>query len=200
MSKLKCTTKAASCLFAVFLYSFTATAYAQEVKLPRGGDSMYNIDLPGSDIDHKVLKAPPAGMLDLRETECSKACWQNKDCIAWTYVKPNTIQGPHGNCWLKNSIPEKKKNSCCVSGAIGEAGTDRPGGDYSRFDNLNGLDVTPQLCKEICLKQDKCKAWTFVKPNTIQGPKGVCWLKDSVPSPVKNNCCISGYFEIEHIK
>lgn len=201
MNKLSRKTKAASCLSAVLLCFLIATAYAQEVKLPRGGEHMYNIDLPGSDIGGPfTLDAPPSGMLDLREWQCSEACWQNKDCVAWTYVRPNTIQGPKGNCWLKNSVPAKKKNNCCISGTIGEANTDRPGGDYKHFDNVMGLEVTPQLCQTICQNEAKCKAWTFVKPNTIQGPKGVCWLKETVPSPVKNNSCISGYFEIQVIK
>ena len=60
--------------------------------------------------------------------------------------------------------------------------------------------MTPQICKETCAKQANCKAWTFVKPNTIQGPKGVCWLKDKVPAPVNNNCCTSGSFNIQVIK
>jgi hypothetical protein len=163
---------------------------------------MSNVDLPGADLlsGPIVMDAPAAGMLDLRQYQCADACWHNPSCQAWTYVRPNTIQGPKGNCWLKNSVPVKKTNTCCVSGTIGEPSTDRPGGDYQKFDNVMGLSVTPQLCQTICQNQAKCKAWTFVKPNTIQGPKGVCWLKDSVPAAAKNECCISGYFETQFIK
>ena len=200
MNKSSCKTIATSCIFFLILFSVVATSDGQEIKVPRGGDPMYNIDLPGSDIFHFALDAPPSGMFDLRQQDCSQACWQNKDCVAWTYVKPNTIQGPKGNCWLKNSVPAKKSNNCCISGTIGEANTDRPGGDYTHFDNVMGLEVTPQLCQTICQNQARCKAWTFVRPNTIQGPKGVCWLKETEPPPVMNSSCISGYFEIIKIK
>ncbi len=120
--------------------------------------------------------------------------------MAWTYIRPNTTQGPKGNCWLKGSVPDKKFHNCCVSGTIGEANIDRLGSDYTHFDNVMGLDVTPQLCQTICQNEAQCKAWTFVKPNTIQGPKGVCWLKDSIPPAVENDCCISGYFDIQIIR
>ena len=200
MIKLSCKTTIAGRLSFFLMFVMVATAYAQEVKLPRGGEPMYNIDLPGSDILHFPLDAPPPGMFDLRQESCSQACWQNKSCVAWTYVRPNSIQGPKGNCYLKNSVPAKKSSTCCVSGTLGEVNTDRPGNDYTHFDNVMGVEVTPQLCQTICQSQAKCKAWTFVKPNTTQGPKGVCWLKDSIPSPNQNSCCISGYFEIREIK
>jgi len=200
MNRLIVRANATQFLFAAFLYFLISATYGQEVKLPHGGEPINNVDLAGSDIFHFTLDAPAPGMLDLRQDQCSAACWQNKACLAWTYVKPNTIQGPKGNCWLKNSVPAKKTNSCCISGTIGEVNIDRPGGDYTHFDNVMGLEATPQLCQSICLGQAQCKAWTFVRPNTTQGPKGVCWLKGSVPPAVSNNCCISGYFTTQVIK
>ncbi len=74
-----------------------------------------------------------------------------------------------------------------------EYNIDRPGLDYKSFD-LPYAD--PGLCKSACDADPKCKAWTYVKPNTIQGPNPRCWLKFGVPSPVRNNCCISG---VKHI-
>jgi len=66
---------------------------------------------------------------------------------------------------------------------------DRLGSDYSNFD----LPVAnPQLCKDACDRDPKCKAWTYVKPNTIQGPRPRCWLKYAVPNPLKSTCCVSG--------
>lgn|GEM_PF-3387288 len=195
MNKLNYKTKASSCLSFLFVFFVFSTLYAQEVKLYHGGEPMYNIDLPGSDIYHFTLDAPPPGIFDFRQGECAKACWDNDDCLAWTYVRPNTIQGPKGNCWLKNYVPAKRYSKCCVSGTIGEANIDRPGSDYIHFNT-----VSPQRCQEICYFQYKCMAWTWVKPNTFQGPKGVCWLKDTIPPIVKNNSCVSGYFTIGEIK
>ncbi len=70
-----------------------------------------------------------------------------------------------------------------------EPDTDRPGMDYRSFD-LPYAD--PKLCMEACNKDPRCKAWTYVKPNTIQGPRPRCWLKHSVPPPKPHYCCVSG--------
>jgi hypothetical protein len=70
-----------------------------------------------------------------------------------------------------------------------EDNTDRPGMDYKNF-NLTASD--PALCENACKGDATCKAWTYVKPNTIQGPQARCWLKNSVPAAKANQCCISG--------
>ncbi len=70
-----------------------------------------------------------------------------------------------------------------------EYNTDRPGLDYKSFSLPS---PNPQLCKQACSRDPMCKAWTYVKPNTIQGPRPKCWLKYDVPSPVKSRYCISG--------
>jgi hypothetical protein len=167
-----------------------------------GGDTgpRDNVNLPGSDIKHFTMATPPPQQFDTRLNQCSAACAANKDCSAWTYVKPNTIQGPLGNCWLKSAIPAPVANNCCVSGTVGEANTDRPGKDYRHFDNIGGAQVTASQCSATCFTETNCKAWTFVRPNTIQGPRGNCWLKNAVPPAVKNNCCISGFFSTQVIR
>lgn len=68
-----------------------------------------------------------------------------------------------------------------------EMDTDRPGIDYKR------LTLDAKFCEDECKKDPNCKAWTYVKPGTTQGPDANCWLKSAVPSPVVNTCCISGY-------
>jgi hypothetical protein len=70
-----------------------------------------------------------------------------------------------------------------------EFDTDRYGLDYRSFD-LPQAD--PRLCMEKCAADKKCKAWTYVKPNSGQGPRPRCWLKHDVPPPIPNKCCISG--------
>jgi len=64
--------------------------------------------------------------------------------------------------------------------------TDRPGGDYSNFE----IGVPP-ACRDACMKDGRCVAWTYVKPG-IQGRRARCWLKDRVPAAVANPCCTSG--------
>ena len=71
-----------------------------------------------------------------------------------------------------------------------EANIDRPGGgDYRHF-------IPPaadaQLCQQACQSDTQCKAWTYVKPDTVQGPQPNCWLKQTIPVAVPNRCCDSG--------
>lgn len=66
---------------------------------------------------------------------------------------------------------------------------DMPGNDFANFD-LQRDD--PTLCQSACLGDAKCVAWTYVKPDTIQGPRARCWLKNPAPAFVENSCCISG--------
>lgn len=68
-------------------------------------------------------------------------------------------------------------------------GIDRPGLDYGSFD-LAAAD--PALCRNACAADPKCMAWTYVKPDTIQGPRPRCWLKYGVPQPRSHSCCVSG--------
>ncbi len=69
-----------------------------------------------------------------------------------------------------------------------ERNTDRMGSDYRRLENLRDATV----CQRKCIEETPCIAWTFVKPNTIQGPRSQCYLKNSVPQKTVNNACESG--------
>ena len=73
---------------------------------------------------------------------------------------------------------------------------DLPGKDYKSFD-LSHPD--PDLCRQACINDPKCQAFTYVKPG-IQGPNARCWLKSEVP-PAKNSaCCISGIVQREFLR
>jgi len=77
-----------------------------------------------------------------------------------------------------------------VSGGGGmmENNVNRPGGDYRDFDLTQPI---PELCRDACLGDPRCRAYTFVRPG-IQGPSARCWLKSTVPNPEPNTCCVSG--------
>jgi hypothetical protein len=180
--------------------SLLCTAAFAQIKTEQGGVTTPGVDRPGSDIQQLVFDAPAPGVFDLREYQCSNACWLNESCLAWTYVRPGTIQGPKGNCWLKSAIAPAAANACCVSGTLAEPDTNRSGGDYRHFDRVAESAVTPRQCQAACFHDTECRAWTYVKPNSGQGPNGNCWLKKTVPPPSKNACCISGYFEVQTIR
>ncbi len=76
------------------------------------------------------------------------------------------------------------------SGMKLENNVDRPGMDYRSY-ALSSAD--PQLCANDCSNDPNCKAFTYVKPG-VRGTnsKPECWLKNPVPNPVAQECCISG--------
>jgi hypothetical protein len=76
------------------------------VKLPKVEP---NIDRPGGDYTNITL--PPGSVSQV----CLNLCSADAPCKAWTYVKPG-VQAPNPRCWLKNTVPEARANSCCTSG------------------------------------------------------------------------------------
>jgi len=84
----------------------------------------------------------------------------------------------------KANIPQQKAKNVCGM----EWNTDRPGSDFRSFP-LSKDD--PNICRNACMNEPRCKAWTYVRSN-IQGPRPMCWLKNAVPQPVENQNCLSG--------
>ena len=78
--------------------------------------------------------------------------------------------------------------------SVMELDTDRPGLD---IDVLDLSTADPASCDEACRQDPNCQAWTYVKPDTIQGPEARCWLKGVIPGAVPNPCCISGFKPFE---
>jgi 1-phosphatidylinositol phosphodiesterase len=151
------------------------------------------VDRPGSDIANFDLPQP-------RPHLCREACMRDGRCQAFTYVNPG-VQGPSARCWLKGSVPNPVQSACCTSGVKGEGrvpapmsgagfepNVDRPGYDFQNFDLPQ---PNPQLCRDACMREGQCRAFTYVNPG-VQGPSARCWLKMSVPQATPSNCCISG--------
>jgi len=116
-----------------------------------------------------------------RATNCNMRCNGNKSKIC-------------GGTWANSIYDVSHLNIPRIYYGSGvEINTDRPGLDYKNF-NLPYPDY--RLCQNACNEDPKCKAWTYVKPYTIQGPQARCWLKGSIPNKTRKNCCISG---IKHV-
>ncbi len=81
-----------------------------------------------------------------------------------------------------------------VEGVLGmEWNTNRIGKDYKNFDLS---EPNPELCRDACAKDPRCKACTYVKPGyqkptSGKGPKARCWLKPDVPPATSGECCHS---------
>jgi PAN domain len=160
-------------------------ALATILFLGRPAAAVDGTNLPGS--DYASFPAHSAQV-------CQNTCGGESRCQAYTWVKPG-IQGPSGMCWLKHSEPDIVKDQCCDSftrrlitkaDIRAEDKTDRPGLDYKHF-SISGW----QNCQASCAAEGICSSWTYVRPG-IQGPTGMCWLKNRVARPVPNNGTVSG--------
>ncbi|CCE05667.1 conserved exported hypothetical protein [Bradyrhizobium sp. STM 3843] len=83
--------------------------------------------------------------------------------------------------------------ACLIVVAPGSPGlaqtySDRPGGDYMSAPISSG---DPADCALLCEHDRRCRAWSFTYPTVVE-TGAVCWLKNSVPARVPDNCCVSG--------
>lgn len=140
------------------------------------GQAEFQFDRPGGDYHNYKANS---------FSQCATSCATIAKCRAYTFVTQTKI------CWLKDSVPKRIANNCCVSGikimGAQEMKVDRPGSDIRP-----GFDVNfySSECEDACKNDPKCRAYTLVKPG-IQGESAKCWLKHAKPAKVRNECCIS---------
>ncbi len=94
-------------LHAVALLLWCDLSYAEERALMSDPD--YGFDRAGGDYRNFTPRTSDP-------TLCEEACANDAQCLAWSYVKPHSVKGPHPECWLKNIVPDKKEVSHVVSG------------------------------------------------------------------------------------
>jgi hypothetical protein len=130
---------------------------------------------------------------------CAQRCERDGRCKAWTFSYPRTANAL-ATCWLKNKVPPRNDDKCCVSGVRGagviiarqgplEIGIDRLGGDYRDFETTP--DAGSASCAAACDGDSNCRAWTYVRPGYI-GASARCFLKDKITRPRQKPCCVSG--------
>ena len=134
---------------------------------------------------------------------CAARCDRDARCRAWAFSYPGTSASggtQSATCWLKSQVLPRVENPCCVSGVKGAAvnelrpgpienAIDRLGGDYRHFDIPKDPNV--ETCKRACEDENRCRAWTYVRPGYL-GPSARCYLKDRVKPPRRRPCCMSG--------
>ncbi len=86
-------------------------------------------------------------------------------------------------------VEVKKPTPITADANVMEPDTDRPWNDFRHF---IPAAADPALCQQACQADTRCKAWTYVKPNTVQGPGPNCYLKSPAPVASHNTCCVSG--------
>ncbi len=155
-----------------------------------------NFDRPGADYSRTpVLSGDPA--------DCALLCERDRRCRAWSFNYPTDSSGGGAVCWLKNAVPPRVENPCCVSGVRGagvmerftnnaEMSTDRTGGDYLNFEiKPADRERHEEVCRDACEGDTKCRAWTYVRPGYIGGAPR-CYLKKEIKAPRRKPCCVSG--------
>ncbi|SDT15687.1 PAN domain-containing protein [Bradyrhizobium canariense] len=151
-----------------------------------------NFDRPGGDYQNSpVASGDPV--------DCALLCERDRRCRAWSFNYPTDIGGS-AVCWLKNSVPARVPDDCCVSGVRGagvveprngaiETSIDRAGGDYRSFDLKSGEG--DEACKMACTADNKCRAWTYARPAYV-GREAHCFLKKEIKPPRRRPGFISG--------
>jgi len=130
---------------------------------------------------------------------CAARCEREARCRAWSFSYPATERAV-AVCWLKNQVPARIEDKCCVSGVRGagvveprtgpaEFSIDRTGGDYRNFELPP--DPAGAACKAACEGDNRCRAWTYLRPG-YAGSAARCYLKDKIKPPRRKPCCISG--------
>jgi hypothetical protein len=70
---------------------------------------------PGMEADTNRFGSDYRNFESLSAQQCQTECAKDAQCKAWTWVKPG-VQGPSAKCWLKNAVPAKSPDACCISG------------------------------------------------------------------------------------
>ncbi len=147
-------------------------------------------DRPGGDYSSFPVRAgDPAA--------CALRCEHEARCRAWAFSYPSADTG--AICWLKTQVPARIEEPGSVSGVRGagviapkrgaEFAIDRGGGDYKSVELAP--DPTGLSCKAACEADNRCRAWTYLRPG-YGGSEARCFLKDKVKPPHHKPCCISG--------
>jgi hypothetical protein len=131
---------------------------------------------------------------------CAARCERDARCRAWSFSFPRTKRALAA-CSLKNSVPPRVEDQCCVSSVRGagvieprvggplEFSISRRGGNYRHFDLAS--DPTGKKCQAACKDEKRCRAFTYVRPG-YGSASARCYLKAKIPRPKRSYCCISG--------
>lgn len=121
---------------------------------------------------------------------CHKDCLGNYGCKAWTWVKPTSSTA--ASCILKNTVPKAIPDVSSTSGVKPldmDYNTSRPVTAYRTFFTPS---PDPQVCKDACLADSKCKTWNYQQPGISKAGLAACQLSEAVASKKAEVGVISG--------
>jgi hypothetical protein len=129
-----------SSALALALLALCSQAHAQSGFDRRGGDYLH----------FEVRNGDPAA--------CATRCERDARCHAWSFSYPRT-ENVVAVCWLKNKVPPRVEDKCCVSGVRGagvseprkgpiEFAIDRFGGDYRNLEVAADASLARRLARQ----------------------------------------------------
>lgn len=141
--------------------------------------------------------------------KCQTDCANNGNCKGFSWIQAGTYtpRDP-AMCYLVSAITGRTAarghysavkiaggggTPTPVVGANGftaEDGTNRHGSDYKSFDLAQ---PNYALCRDACVGDANCRAYTYLKPGAQGQANGRCFLKSEIPPAQPNACCISGF-------
>lgn len=147
-------------------------------------------------------RPPPKGSLSISpvsRTDCPKHCDDAAPQCNYAYYVASTRtchwkddqSAPNMHALDSADIWDRANRRWITQADLAgmELGTNRPGRDYTSF--LLSRD-DPALCRDACMTEARCQAWTYVKPGIQHPRQAKCWLKSSAPAPEPSGCCVSG--------
>jgi len=175
-------------------YRVTLCAWLALIVVLAAGPAMAQIgyDRRGSEyLNFAIRNGDPA--------VCASRCERDARCHAWSFTYPRAAS-MLATCSLKNRVPARVEDKCCVSGVRGagvieprrgplEYSIDRIGGDYRSF--ATAPDTAGAACKAACESESRCRAWTYMRPG-YGSAAAHCYLKTTITRPHHRPCCISG--------
>ena len=171
---------------------WVALVVAAAVTAARPAQAQANFDRPGG--DYQSAPVPSGDPVD-----CALVCERDRRCRAWSFNYPTDLASG-AVCWLKNNVPPRVADDCCVSGVRGagvveprntaiETSIDRLGGDYRNFELKSGEG--DEACKSACSGEKQCRAWTYARPGYV-GKAAHCFLKKEIKPPRRKPGFVSG--------
>ena len=111
----------------------------------------------------------------------------------WHYVPSSgplaqvtPAQAGPGPVWAVGVIPAQYSEGGFLPGQM-YPGTDFYGSDFQVYWGIGSAAT----CQTLCYDNPRCVAFTWVRPGYLRAEPACC-LKQAVPPPTPNDCCISG--------
>lgn len=147
-----------------------------------------NWDRPGADYSEILLnKNEGSGA-------CLRRCAEDARCKAFTFVKEGIKKAFQPVCYLKNAVPSRTQNPCCVSGVMFDLKDNKnlPGHQLGApIDLRDGVNDYISQCRRLCANNAKCRAFVATGPGYDGQKRARCHLKSTTPKPEDRPCCVT---------